>query len=323
MHKTKVILSYLSLFSILVFAYSYSNESAISKKGKSTSGNITEQSFFKKIIFFNIKTLKTIKIKGSELLIQDNGNELMFLKPDGFLKDDKKIFFNADTGVFHKDKNNFNLKTNAILKMKNSILKSNIINYLSDKNLITAKNKVNFTRKGPLLDGTLNIKADYLKSYIDSEDLYLSGRVRGSLKRKRLYQEGISFNSSQLKYIGKKGIGILTNNVILKRATWTASARNGKIFLNNHSKRLKYYQLNDDVKLVEKVNKKNGEESFERRAFSERLTGFVMDQKIVLFGEPKLYQQGDLIKGTKITLREDKQLIEVDNTNSDFDLRQQ
>ena len=60
----------------------------------------------------------------------------------------------------------------------------------------------------------------------------------------------------------------------------------------------------------------------ERRAFAERLEGFGRDQKMVLSGAPRVEMGTDVIKGYRITIRENVDLIEVDDAMSDVQVKQ-
>ena len=77
------------------------------------------------------------------------------------------------------------------------------------------------------------------------------------------------------------------------------------------------------MKVVEKVKlEKDGSVStFERRAFGEKLEGMMSESKIILTGYPKVFQQNDVITGNKIVLRENNEVVEVDDANTNFILR--
>ena len=105
-----------------------------------------------------------------------------------------------------------------------------------------------------------------------------------------------------------------------------ANAIRGEIFLENYNKKLKYYALYDDVKVVEKIpviKKGESRKTFiERRAYAEKLEGFVKEGKIVLTGYPKVLQENDVIKGNVITLLKSNEVIEVDDSSSSFIITQ-
>lgn len=70
------------------------------------------------------------------------------------------------------------------------------------------------------------------------------------------------------------------------------------------------------MKVVEKVLL--GRDLIERRAFAERLEGFMSENLVVLTGYPKVFQQQDVIKGNRIILRENNEVVEVEDANTNF-----
>ena len=60
---------------------------------------------------------------------------------------------------------------------------------------------------------------------------------------------------------------------------------------------------------------------FVRKAYSERLEGYITEEKIILQGSPKVFQRDDVIRGNTITLRRNNESIEVDDANTKFNLR--
>jgi lipopolysaccharide export system protein LptA len=59
----------------------------------------------------------------------------------------------------------------------------------------------------------------------------------------------------------------------------------------------------------------------ERKAFAERLEGFGREQKMVLSGAPRVEMGKDVIKGYRITIRENVDLVEVDDAMSDVQVK--
>ena len=87
----------------------------------------------------------------------------------------------------------------------------------------------------------------------------------------------------------------------------------------NFSREKMFY---DDIKLVEQLNTSEGN-SQTRRAYSEKLEGYMSQGKIVLTGAPRVEQGDDLIKGYQITLRENVELVEVEEAQSSFKLKKE
>jgi lipopolysaccharide export system protein LptA len=74
------------------------------------------------------------------------------------------------------------------------------------------------------------------------------------------------------------------------------------------------------VKMTETMTSPRGENTV-RRAYSERLEGFGQEQKMVLSGAPRVEQGSDVIKGYRITIRQNIDLIEVDDSMSDMQIK--
>ena len=58
-----------------------------------------------------------------------------------------------------------------------------------------------------------------------------------------------------------------------------------------------------------------------RKAYSEKLEGHQRSAKVILTGAPRVEQGEDIIQGYQITLRENVELVEVDDAQSSFNLK--
>jgi lipopolysaccharide export system protein LptA len=151
------------------------------------------------------------------------------------------------------------------------------------------------------------------------ETFIYSGKVRGRIKRKRMYEEGLSFNSKKLYFYKGKLKAHLEGKVLLKYKNFEARAQSGDIFLENYNKSLKYFVLNDDVKVKERLILKG--RKVVRKAFSERLEGFPGKSQVILTGYPKVFQEEDTIVGNKIILRWNNEVLEIIDANSNMKLK--
>ena len=143
------------------------------------------------------------------------------------------------------------------------------------------------------------------------------GNVKGQIHRKRPFEPTIFFESDQLKLNGPAAYIELISNVFLKKQEVKTWSRRGEIFLENYNKKLKYYVLYDDVRVEEKVVLADGRATI-RKAFGEKLEGVVSEDKIILTGSPQVIQEKDTIKGNRITLKENNEVVEVDDSTSSF-----
>src|SRR5665647_2877221 len=103
---------------------------------------------------------------------------------------------------------------------------------------------------------------------------------------------------------------------MMKRQSYLITSGKADITLENYNKSLKYFVLNDDVKVTETVHTPQGVQ--QRKAFSERLEGFGREQRMILSGAPRVEMGTDVVRGYRITIREDIDLIEVDDAVSDI-----
>ena len=105
-------------------------------------------------------------------------------------------------------------------------------------------------------------------------------------------------------------------NLWLTKKGLKINGRRGEIIWAKPNNKLKYFVIYDDVRIVEKVQLH--QRSFERKAFCEKLEGLVDEGKIILTGYPKVFQLNDVVKGNRVILREDNEVIEVDDVNVHF-----
>lgn len=111
----------------------------------------------------------------------------------------------------------------------------------------------------------------------------------------------------------------MEGDVNFNRIKFKALAGKAEVFLENYNKKLKYYALYDDIRLQEELSLSDGSK-VTRKAYAEKLEGFNAERKIVLSGTPKVIQGRDIIKGYKVTLREDVELVEVEDSSSSFQM---
>lgn len=144
------------------------------------------------------------------------------------------------------------------------------------------------------------------------------GNVNGFIKRNKKYEESLSFIANEIDFNNETHVATFNGNIQLNKGNYKAMANRGEIFLQNYNKKLKYYGLYDDVKLEENYIDQNDHALKKRKAFAEKLEGFVAEKKIVLTGLPKVIQGNDVIKGNKITIRENIEIVEVEDANTNI-----
>jgi lipopolysaccharide export system protein LptA len=166
----------------------------------------------------------------------------------------------------------------------------------------------------------IKLKSAYLKSYVAKKLVVLTGNVRGDIKRRKRYEGGLKFSAEKVVFNSLNSQLNLDSNVKIRRNKFYLRSGSAEIFLENYNKKLKYYVLYDDVKLEERLVLDNGKSQL-RKAFAEKLEGILSSGEIILTGAPRVEQANDVIKGYQITLRENIELIEVDDAQSSFRLK--
>lgn len=166
---------------------------------------------------------------------------------------------------------------------------------------------------------TINITAVSMKARPKKKWASFKGQVDGKVSPRLKFQAPLILKSEEMELQGLKGEIGLKENVFFQRGGMKVTARNGDIFLEQANKKLKYFILNDDVKVTENLLDANGKPMV-RQAFAERLEGFGQD-KIVLSGAPRVLQGKDVMKGYRITMREKLEFIEIEDAMSDVQVK--
>ena len=144
--------------------------------------------------------------------------------------------------------------------------------------------------------------------------------VRGHLDRTRSYEPGIKFTTQVLDFLRLEQKINLGGNVFIERGSTKVQALRGEMFLENYNKRLKYYELFDDVRIEELVPTAMG--TLLRKGFAEHLEGHMAEDKLIMTGYPKVYQDKDVIKGNRIIVRPHSAIVEVDDAAGELHLNQ-
>ncbi len=279
-------------------------------------------SFFKKALYFKIlKSSPSIHMEASQLSLNSRSRWIYFLDPKGraFSNDGTPIDYTALKGSLDQGGGRLALEEEVEVNSTDSKITSQRMSYVLGEDLLTSTGDVkskSFNREN---GDTVWMDSDQLISNPKRREAVYSGNVKGRIERSRAYEEGIAFSSDRVSIDLNKQHVELEGEVSMKKQQLTAQSRSGEIFLDNYNKKLKYFALYDDVKLREKVSA-NGER-LERKAFAEKLEGIMSEDRIVLTGFPKVLQRGDIIKGNRITLRENNEVVEVEDANTNFKLR--
>ena len=259
----------------------------------------------------------------SALQMRSHGDELAeFVTPRGVYnsqEQNRTIKYSAQEALYRKKKDLLNLDGAVVLTTDEAIYNADKIKFFIKKDLIIGTGNVKFEGDDLKSKDHLVIHADSMKAKPHAQKSKFSGGVTGSMERKKKYEGKMTFSSHELLFDGAASLAQLLGDVQMKRDTYEMSSGKADIHLENFNKSLKYFVLNDDVKLTEKLATPQG--ISERKAFSERLEGFGREQKMVLSGAPRVEMGKDVIKGYRITIRENVDLIEVEDAMSDVQVK--
>lgn len=278
-----------------------------------------QESYFKTVQYHVLdKGEPLFMLDAYELTLNSTIGKTFFFKPKGFAFTGKgqRVDYSGERGVYDQKKEILTLEKDTSVRLPDT-------DATSDKMIYeVAEDRIH-------LIGTVKTKTFYVEEgdwiYLDADEAFFwtearrssyLGNVSGEIKRKRVYEDSLSFKSNEL-YLNMNDLKAdLNHDVFMKKQNLTATSRRGEIYLENYNKKLKYFALYDDVKVVEKVMLDG--KFINRKAFSEKLEGVPSESKIILTGYPKVYQLNDVIKGNKIVLRENTEVVEVDDANTKF-----
>lgn len=278
-----------------------------------------QESYFKEVDYYVVDQKEPLfMLNASELTLNNTVGKTFFFKPKGYAFTDKgqRIDYQGEKGIFNQKNEILQIERDTVIEMPDTQATSDKLTYEVKKDQVH-------------LEGQVKTKTYYREEgdwiYLDADEAYFwneqrrsryLGSVSGQIKRKRVYEDSLSFKSNEL-YLNMNTLRAdLNTDVWMKKQNLTATSRRGEIYLENYNKRLKYFVLYDDVKVVEKVMLDG--KFINRKAFSEKLEGLPSESKIILTGYPKVYQVNDVIKGNRIVLRENTEVVEVDDANTKF-----
>lgn len=292
---------------------------------KKPIGDTVDESFFKDVTYYSVENSKPfLELESIELSISSSDGVVIGFDPVGVIYRYEKETAKALEPIHFQSKN-----SRALLKKKEIFLENEVEIKMTDTNL--KAQKISILSAGDILYAYNDVKTSSILEKTSDEILVNSNNaiyrpklqtieyhdnVNGLIKRKRVYEENISFKTDLLTFNAPLSLIEMKGNVAFKKVNLDAFANRGEIFLENYNKRLKYYALYDDVRLQEKLV--NNGKPLIRKAFSEKLEGLISEKKIILTGLPKVFQERDVVKGNRIIIRENVETVEVDDANSNI-----
>ena len=281
------------------------------------------ESYFENSSFYLWKNDQPVlKLNTSELVTNAFSDRIDFLNPSGLVHSPEGgVLYEGHKGIFNKRARALSLFGDVKVETAYSTFESQKIEYLFAQDRLSAEGGVQTRSLFPQTLDRVVVSSESLLSFLKMKETTYYGGAKGSIKKKRVYEEGIDFSSEEITLNLVSGKVDLNREVTVQKQSLWASSSRGEIFLENFNKKLRYLALYDDVKLVEKVSPASNGELLERRAFSEKLEFIASEGKIFLTGSPRVVQRNDIIRGNTITIRENNETVEVEDANTNFQLR--
>ncbi len=316
-----LILFFIAALSSFVLTFIYNDTKIDFLSSLDPADKSERESYFFDVEYFrNNKANPYLYLKSKNLTFNGTG-DIFFVLPQGDLYTDsgEKVNYKAMTGRFGKDINLLNLKESVSMKFNTHDITSNYISYSFEEGKVTAIGDVFTKSYSESTKDSIEIKSEKMISWPKKNLAEYRQKVKGDLIRRKAYEEGIKFEADRIVLSLDDSVVKLFDDVKIDRQNLNATSRSGEIFMENYNKKLKYFALYDDVKVKEKVVLDGGR--FIREAFAEKLEGIAGEDKIILTGYPKVFQKKDIIKGNVIVLRENNEVVEVDDASTNFILR--
>jgi len=259
----------------------------------------------------------------SAIKMRSQGEDLAeFETPKGvynYQAKNKTIRYSANNGVYKKKKELLTLEGKVVVSSDEANYYANKIKYFFKKDLVVGTGDIKFEGDDLKSKDHVTITSETMRAHPNSQISKFKGNVKGAMERKKKYEGRLTFASNELHLDGNNSLAQLMGDVQMHRQSYDITAGKADMYLENFNKSLKYFVMNDDVKVTEKLQTAEGVQ--ERKAFAERLEGFGREQKLVLSGAPRVEMGKDVIKGYRITIRENVDLIEVDDAMSDVQVK--
>jgi len=278
-----------------------------------------QETYMKGVDYFVLKEKKPyFTLVADEMTNNNSQQKTYFLKPKGYVvgKSGEHINYESLKGFYDKASEKLVLEEQTHLQSESTEAWARKMTYESTKDRVHMEEKVKTKTFHEKEGDWIHIDSEEAFFWPEAELSRYLGKVDGKVLRKMVYEESLYFKSNELYLDLRKSKAELTHDVWMKKQNLTATSRRGEIFLENYNKKLKYFVLYDDVKVIEKVMLDG--KFIMRKAFSEKLEGLAGESKVILTGYPKVYQVNDLIKGNRIVLRQNTEVVEVDDANTKF-----
>ncbi len=320
--STIIIFTYV-VFNIAIVAASWTTQSTLETDPGKGGALAPEFTLIEDLDYFHVKDELPLMSLSATKMRSQGQEQAEFDFPVGIYNQQSRnttLKYQANSGVYRKLKDSLLLEGDVKASSEEADYEADRVRYSFKKDLIQANGHVKFKGRDLKTGDQLKINSDRMKARPKLKQSEFIGSVTGVLERKRRYEGDMNFTSRELFFDGIQSLAHLEGDVFMKRDNYRITAGKADIYLENFNKSLKYFVLNDDVKMTETLN--NPQTGvMERKAFAERLEGFGREEKMILSGAPRVEQGSDVIKGYRITVRENTDLIEVDDAMSDVQVK--
>jgi lipopolysaccharide export system protein LptA len=274
--------------------------------------------------FFTLKNgSPRLSLKAEQMKSAQN-DKIDFVSPSGeyfFSNMKSPVLYESQVGTYKPKKEFLRLKGQVKLNQDDQKYFADNFDYYFKKDFIQGRGEVKFFGTDPKSGDKISVSSLQMEAVPGKKFTTFEGKVSGSIERRKKFEGITNFKSHKLMLDGLDSLAHLDGEVEIKRENYEIRSGKADIFLENFNKKLKYFVLNDDVKVVETLKTPNG--VILRKSFSERLEGFTKEEKMVLSGAPRVESGKDIIKGYRITIRENSDLVEVDDAISDVEVKKQ
>ena len=321
--RSIIIIFVFLLLNSLIIAFSWMQKPELEILPQGPKSVAPEYTLIDDLDYFHLKnsspllslTATQMRSQGEETAEFDSPKGLYFFKENS-----NPLQYESNEALYAKANSTLTFTGEVTLVTDEAKYKAEKLRYHFPSDLLSAWGDIRFNADDLKTKDHVEIRADRMRAYPKKQSSHFEGSVQGEIQRRRQYEGKTSFKSRELDFDQKKSEASLLGDVLVKRGGYLLTAGKADMFLENFNNSLKYFVMNDDVKLREKIQTSTGQ-LVERKAFAERLEGFGREQKMVLSGAPRVEQGEDVIKGYRITIRENAELIEVDDAMSDMQMK--
>ena len=318
-NKVKVYLFFAAIIAGCFFAGSVkevSDSNLSAGNGRKSSKSIFEDAYFSLFDFEG----KNFDLNSKKIIQEHDSKKVLLSNPSGIvIQGRNQIQYEGDAGQIELNKKLVSVRDNVKVSHHKGVTYCREIQVDQAKKKIDLLDKVQTTQY--LKDGrTLFINSEKAQLFTHQKmGRYFEG-VEGKISGGDSKINDIYFEAEEISFDGARRVLDLVENVGLKHGKLEFSSLRGKVFLKNFNRGVKYYSLSDDVRMNDEILIE--EKVVSRKAFGENVKGFVDRKEVEFTGFPKVIQGDEVIRGNKILLMENSDIVEIINTNGRFNIKE-